>query len=275
MGEAKRCNVVGFPINHSLSPHLFALVHEHLGFSWKMPRKISTSDINEMYDLREKPPLLTTEFEQIIKLVTNEINGENIDISEIPTIEIHEVIQEYNGEPQWGSITSPLKHQLGNNLVNCYVVDNERIRCAMTDGYGVVLVAKQFGIDFDTKPVLHVKGGGSSAIATVNAWLSMGGEVKALSGRRDLPDKLILKCTSELDANLCVDFDDSSDSEGLVLFPSYGSDLHVSQNKIDGRWMLIAQHLLAWAVLFAPEERKNLPSLDLLFKRLILLETLI
>ena len=275
MAEPKRCNVAGFPINHSLSPHLFVLVHEHLGLSWKMPRKISTSDINEIYDLRENPPLLTTEFEQMIKFVTNEINGGNIDISEMPSIEIYEIIQEYYGVPQWGSITSPLKHQLGDNLVNCYVVDNEGIKYAMTDGYGVVLVAKQFGIDFDTKPILHVKGGGSSAIATVNAWLSMGGEVKALSGRRDLPEELISKCNSELDANLFVDFDDSSDSDGLVLFPSYSSDLYALPNKIDGRWMLIAQHLLAWAVLFSPEEQKNLPSLDLLFRRLVLLETLI
>ena len=100
MAESKRCNVVGFPINHSLSPYLFALVHEHLGLSWKMPRKISTSDINEIYDLREKLPLLTTEFEQMIKFVTNEINGENIDISEMPSIEIYEIITSENNHEQ-------------------------------------------------------------------------------------------------------------------------------------------------------------------------------
>jgi len=275
MAESKRCNVVGFPINHSLSPHLFALVHEHLGLSWEMPRKISTSDINEIFDLREKSPMLITEFEQMVKLVTNEIKGENIDLSEKPSIEIYKIIQEYNGVLQWGSITSPLKHQLENNLVNCYVADNDGVRYAMTDGHGVVLVAKQFGIDFDTNPVLHLKGGGSSAIATANAWLSMGGKVKSLKGKRYLPDELLLNCNSELDANLYVDFDDSSNSKGLVLFPNYSSELQTSPHKIDGRWMLIAQHILAWAVLFAPEEQKNLPSLDLLFKRLVSLESLI
>ena len=48
--------------------------------------------------------------------------------------------------------------------------------------------------------------------------------------------------------------------------------LPASWDEIDGRWMLIAQHLLAWAVLFYPEKAEDLPSLELLFDRLILLE---
>ena len=38
--------------------------------------------------------------------------------------------------------------------------------------------------------------------------------------------------------------------------------------------MLVAQHLLSWSVLFAPEKQNDLPSIKLLFKRLVLLESM-
>jgi hypothetical protein len=122
---------------------------------------------------------------------------------------------------------------------------------------------------------LHLKGGGSASIATAKAWLSMGGQIKAINGKRSLPDDILMKCNSQLSPNLFLDFDESSDSDYLVLFPNYSSKLIFEKGKIDGRWMLIAQHLLAWAVLFSPENADNLPSLDLLFKRLVFLESLI
>ena len=102
----------------------------------------------------------------------------------------------------------------------------------------------------------------------------MGGQIKAINGKRNLPDEILLKCNSLTPPDLFIDFDYSSDSDKLVLFPSYGAEINMLKDKIDGRWMLVAQHLLAWSVLFSPENAELLPSLEVLFKRLVSLESL-
>ena len=56
-------------------------------------------------------------------------------------------------------------------------------------------------------PVLCLKGGGSTAIATANAWISLGGNIQAINGRRPLPDDILDKCSSELEPDLFIDFD--------------------------------------------------------------------
>jgi len=273
MGEEKRCNVAGFPIKHSLTPHLFALVHEHLGLEWEMPAKIATSDVDEIFNNAEKT-IVSKNFKEGVKKVTEEIIGDTFNFQNIPLIDIYQKERNFDGFVQWGSITSPLKHQLGESLANCYTFDERGLRYSMTDGYGVVLVAEHFGLNFDANPVLCLKGGGSAAIATAEAWISMGGKIKVENGRRRLPEKLLAKCNPKLDAELYLDFDTSSKSDLLALIPKYGSEVLVSENLIDGRWMLVAQHLLAWAILFSPESADILPSLDLLFKRLISLESM-
>ena len=273
MGDSKKCIVAGFPIEHSLSLHLFSLVHEHLGISCKETKKISTNDFEEIFRDVQKS-LVSEEYQNLIKKITEEIQGENIVLQLIDKIKIIHYEKEFDGTILWGSITSPLKHQLGATM-NCFTLDERGLRTSMTDGFGVVLAAQQFGIDFDVKPVLCLKGGGSASAATANAWLSMGGVVRAIRGRRALPTEILEKCDLKSDPDLYIDFDDSSDSEHLVLFPKYDSEIVISDNKIDGRWMLVAQHLLSWAVLFAPEKKNDLPSAELLFKRLILLESML
>jgi hypothetical protein len=42
---------------------------------------------------------------------------------------------------------------------------------------------------------------------------------------------------------------------------------------LDGRWLLVAQHLACWKHLWAPERKADLPSLELLLNRLIVAET--
>jgi hypothetical protein len=274
MREQKQCHVAGFPISHSLSPNLFALVHEHLNLKWEMPSKIATSEIDEIFNSRQQNSV-STEFKEMVKKSTESNTGDCFEFQNIPVIDINHKEQDFVGIPQWGSITTPLKHELGVTAANCYTIDERGLRYSMTDGYAVILVAEEFGIDFNSKPVLHLKGGGSASIATAKAWLSMGGQIKAINGKRSLPDDILMKCNSQLSPNLFLDFDESSDSDYLVLFPNYSSKLIFEKGKIDGRWMLIAQHLLAWAVLFSPENADNLPSLDLLFKRLVFLESLI
>ncbi len=273
MGDSKKCIVAGFPIEHSLSPHLFSLVHEHLGLPWKETKKVLTSELKNIFttDVNHK---VSKKYQVMIKKVTEEVQGENLVLNFINKIKITHYEKESDGTILWGSITSPLKHQLEDSLLNCFTLDERGLRISMTDGFGVVLVAQQFGINFDLNPVLYLKGGGSTSIATANAWLSMGGMVRAIRGKRLLPNEILEKCDSQLDPDLYIDFDESSDSENLVLFPKYDSNLVSSKNKIDGRWMLVAQHLLSWSVLFAPEKQNDLPSIKLLFKRLVLLESM-
>ncbi|HJM44913.1 MAG TPA: hypothetical protein QF644_03075 [Candidatus Poseidoniaceae archaeon] len=273
MGEEKRCNVAGFPIKHSLTPYLFALVHEHLNLEWQMPGKIATSSVDDIFKTSESTNV-SKEFKEAVKKVTKEIIGEPFNFQNISKIEVYQEKRNFDGFIHWGSITSPLKHQLGSTPANCYTFDKRGLRHSMTDGYAVVLVAEHFGLNFDSNPVLCLKGGGSAAIATAEAWFSMGGNIKAENGKRKLPEKLLRKCDSESDPDLYLDFDNSSNSDSLSLIPKYDSELQDSENRIDGRWMLVSQHLLAWAILFSPENAERLPSLDLLFKRLISLESM-
>jgi len=272
MREEKRCTVGGYPIEHSLTPYLFALVHEHLGLEYFSLGKIASEYIDEVINCNDvsKP---SEKFKETVREITQSIEGEFFDCRAIPEIKVLAKDFDFNGIIKWGSITSPLKHQFGKNIVNCYTVDERGLRYSMTDGFAVILVAEHFGLNFNSNPVLCLKGGGSTAIATAEAWLSRGGELKALNGRRSLPEYLLIRCNSELEPNLFLDFDSSSDSDYLTLTPKYTSKVNAFKNNIDGRWMLIAQHLLSWAILFSPENAEKLPSMDLLYKRLISLES--
>ena len=274
MARAKKCIVAGSPIEHSLSPHLFSLVHEHLGIPWEETKKVLSTDINDVF-LCDEEIQDSKVYRNIIEKVTEQIQGDNLLLEMNHNIKISIIEKEFDGNLLWGSITSPLKHQLEDNILNCFVLDELGLRTAMTDGFAVVLIAQHFGVDFELNPVLCLKGGGSTAIATANAWISLGGNIQAINGRRPLPDDILDKCSSELEPDLFIDFDNSSDSESLVLFPKYTSQLVSSNKKIDGRWMLVAQHLLSWVVLFAPEKKNDLPGIQLLFDRLVLLESMI
>ncbi len=274
MSESKICTVGGFPINHSLTPHLFALVHEHLGLGWNMPLRIKTERIGELIGMEKESSQPNLEFKNNVERVTKEIEGDNFNLELDFKLDIISIEKEHLGLNEWGSITSPLKHQVEGSYVNCYTLDERGLRFAMTDGYGVVLVAKLFGVDFNSNPILSLKGGGSAALSTASAWLNCGGKINQIIGKRALPEEMGPRCFSNLEPDLYVDFDDSSDSRGLVLFPKYEQHQIIEEGKIDGRWMLVSQHLLAWKYLFSPENCEGLPSIKLLFKRLVYLESL-
>ena len=213
----------------------------------------------------------------------------------------------------WISLTSPLKHLLSprsgihsidqsleNGAVNQLRWDGKNWFCAGTDGAGLVAVAKHFGFDFELTgveaPLLCLVGGGGSARSCAAAWAAAGGAIWSKGGRRKLDNRgpwvnrLIEgdQVVGHVGMRLLIDFDIAPGEPNLS--ESSTADLHVisSYNShkvgmvvqssetglvIDGRWLLVAQHLDAWARLFSPEAAHMLPGLGLSMTRLIAIES--
>jgi shikimate 5-dehydrogenase len=213
----------------------------------------------------------------------------------------------------WISLTSPLKHLLTsrsgiyplddsieNGAVNQLRWDGNNWFCAGTDGHGLVAIARHFGFDFDSEgvesPLLCMAGGGGSARSCAAAWSSAGGSIWSVGGRRSLDkrgpwvENLISGdgVADNIGMRLFIDFDSNpgelesnrlTDAD-LHLSSSYNSQevgLIVEQTesgfKLDGRWLLTAQHLAAWARFFSPEAAHLLPGLGLTMTRLLAMES--
>ena len=201
----------------------------------------------------------------------------------------------------WISITAPLKHMLStrsgvhqidssleNGSVNQLRWNGSHWYCAGTDGRGLVTVATHFGFDFDNEgiesPLLCMNGGGGAARSSAVAWAQSGGKIWSSGGRRPLGNRgpwaghLIEGDTvvDHVGKRLLIDFD-LNPGEPLSI-PSVSADLHLVSSynsgvveqlvgqtdtgtSLDGRWLLTAQHLYAWADLFAPLMVEKLPGL--------------
>ena len=198
----------------------------------------------------------------------------------------------------WVNLTSPLKHQLSSTAVsaiddsmnyqsvNALRWDGQGWWCAGLDGAGVVGLAQHFGISFSSHPVLSLCGGGGAARSVASTWLDAGGQVHVAKSRRTLPDELLALCTgSAKDAVFGVNFDPeiAAAQAPLLLNAAYASfegDVESMLNAmqpphLNGRWMLVAQHLSCWATLWAPHLAHILPSIDLLLTQLIHAEALL
>ena len=174
--------VAGNPISHSLTPFLFKKVAQHLQsrdhtITFHTCEKIQhTSLIDALAWGHAKMTALAKEDE-----------GADPTKREI-----------------WLSITSPLKHQLpidsgiewpiGEPMlasVNQMRHDGHVWNAANTDGAGLLMVAREFGFDFNLTddldcPLLCMTGGGSTARACAAAWTEAGGEIWWKEGRRNL-----------------------------------------------------------------------------------------
>ncbi|HJM67850.1 MAG TPA: hypothetical protein QF716_03105 [Candidatus Thalassarchaeaceae archaeon] len=213
----------------------------------------------------------------------------------------------------WISLASPLKHLLSprsgvhpiddcleNGAVNQLRWDGDNWFCAGTDGGGLVAIARHFGFDFEAKgveaPLLCLVGGGGSARSCAAAWAAVGGSIWSIGGRRSLDKRgpwiqhLIDgdAVADNIGPRLFIDFDiaagkpnssHSTDAD-IHLISSYNSQEIsgvVEQNEsgllLDGRWLLAAQHLEAWARLYCPEAAHLLPGLGLTMTRLLAMES--
>ena len=142
--------------------------------------------------------------------------------------------------------------------VNALRWDGQGWWCAGLDGAGVVGLAQHFGISFSSHPVLSLCGGGGAARSVASTWLDAGGQVHVAKSRRTLPDELLARCTgSAKDAVFGVNFDPeiAAAQAPLLLNAAYASfegDVESMLNAmqpphLNGRWMLVAQHLSCWA----------------------------
>ena len=213
----------------------------------------------------------------------------------------------------WISLASPLKHLLSprsgihplddslqNGSVNQLRWDGTHWYCAGTDGDGLLTIARHFGFDFDTegveRPLLCMVGGGGSARSCAGAWAQAGGVIWSIEGRRPLDKRgpwiehLIDgdDVVDNIGMRLFIDFDispASPESErttdaDIHLISSYNSEAVASivtptesGLQLDGRWLLAAQHLEAWARLYSPEAAHLLPGLGLTMTRLEAMES--
>ena len=157
------------------------------------------------------------------------------------------------------------------------------VRSAGTDGAGVLAVSRLAGCGPNGGAILRMRGGGGAARSVAHAWVNAGGRVHLIEGRRPLAPALPdLPRRGSEQAALGIDFD--GEGKGLDaskhLIPAYQNkavhaDGSLDGPLIDGRWMLVAQHLEAWRILWAPELQAMLPSIPDLMEDLVAVEALL
>ena len=196
----------------------------------------------------------------------------------------------------WLNLTAPLKHQLdsgavmavddsmSNKCVNVLRWDGRGWWCAGVDGLGVADVPHHHGLT-PMEHVLGLVGGGGAARSSAAAWANLGGRVHQMNSRRMFDDGPWMDAMTDDAPDMVVDFDnDGLSTDGLrVLCSVYGPmegtvderAAAITGDALDGRWLLVAQHLACWRVLWAPERASELPSLGLLLSRLLEAESLL
>ena len=107
---------------------------------------------------------------------------------------------------------------------------------------------------------------GSTARSIALSWTGCGGKLSLLQGRRVLSDGPWMKSIAgKGSSDVSIDTDglgheqETKDTRAKSLSISYGES---SGHGDFGVVMLVAQHLEAWRVLFAPERIDELPSME-------------
>ncbi len=285
--------VAGNPISHSLTPFLFKKVAQHLE---SLGHTITFHDCEKIQHTSLIDALAWGHAKIIA--IAKEDEGSDPTKREI-----------------WLSITSPLKHQLpidsgtewsiGEPMlasVNQLRHDGHVWKAANTDGVGLLMVAREFGFDFNftddlDRPLLCMTGGGSTARACAAAWTEAGGKIWWKEGRRNLSPRGPWKDSIVNPRDVCdhigrrlhIDFDQPAGSTPEIkgeridagldapvfLSVSYsdGEFESVIENEwglfLDGRWLLAAQHIQGWAHLYYPQAADDLPTLSELMDILI------
>ncbi|MBT4059781.1 MAG: hypothetical protein HOE69_05685 [Euryarchaeota archaeon] len=275
--------VAGNPIDHSLTPLLFQHIAQHLQekghtISFDTCDKISRDYLVDALGWGHAQQTAITKRDEGADLGKREI------WLSLTTPLKHQL--PYDSGAIW-AVGDPLIAS-----VNQMRHDGHIWKVANTDGLGLLIVAQEFGFDFTIqdeieRPLLCMTGGGSTARACAAAWASTGGRIWWKGGRRKLSSRGPWKnhlvdakdVCDHIGRRLHVNFDQepgtAPEIEGerigtgndapIFLSVSYSEDNYelVVENEwgihLDGRWLLVAQHLEAWTHLFWPEIAEDLP----------------
>ena len=190
-------------------------------------------------------------------------------------------IEQLDGD-LWISITSPLKHIVGEllgisnqeeiNSINQLMRTNGIWYGINTDGYGFIEAAKYIGIN-PSKSILKIRGGGSTARSIAAAWSESGGEIIPVNGRRKLvsgPWDISIIESGEADISVDLDTNPGGDDSRMIKERKNVSISYNEYSKIDdfAVIMLAAQHLEAWKRFFLYENIEELPPLSYILERL-------
>jgi len=198
-------------------------------------------------------------------------------------------------EEVWLNLTAPLKHQLRSTAVtsmdgseaissvNALRWDGKGWWSAGLDGRGLLDALVHLGFHPDSH-VLGLVGGGGAARSTAAAWTEAGGRWLQLPSRRPLSDGPwdAGRTTDEPDITAVFD-GDAELPDGVLIMAQYANMEGTVDERIDallrapydGRWMLAAQHLACWRLLWAPELADALPSLGALLQQLVVAENVL
>ena len=290
-----RAAVAGHPVHHSLTPALFMFVADHLRASGdrlriELLKNIDTVDLSEAMTVaytsnregsrraergaaaprREFWLSLTTPLKHMVPPESAiELLG---DARQIACV--NQMLHDGHG---WrGAATD------GIGLVD---VAREN---------GIQFPGPEGQVKVGSEPLLCLHGGGSTARSCASAWAEAGGSICWEGGRRALDQRgpwsnsLIPaeQVAGHLGRRLHIDFDvapsrpvDSeaaahpgpaspADGPDLVVSAAYGLGPVVTTRSegdhliLDGRWLLAAQHLAAWRLLFRPGLAETLPGLS-------------
>ena len=217
------------------------------------------------------------------------IVGNALEIDEVKNVfleannseEFKRNIEQLDGD-LWISITSPLKHIVGEllgisnqeeiNSINQLMRTNGIWYGINTDGYGFIEAAKYIGIN-PSKSILKIRGGGSTARSIAAAWSDSGGEIIPVNGRRKLvsgPWDISIIESGEADISVDLDTNPGGDDSRMIKERKNVSISYNEYSKIDdfAVIMLAAQHLEAWKRFFLYENIEELPPLSYILERL-------
>jgi len=230
--------IAGFPIAHSITPKLFTIVGESLGMSGSQCVFIEANSIDE--------------FEENIASLDGEL---------------------------WLSCTAPLKHSpqtrlgvngpKGVNAVNQLKRVDGDWGATSTDGVGFIAACRHIEVE-PRGSILRIRGGGSAARAIAAEWAVAGGKIIPVTGRRALVsgpwDGAIIIDGEKEDADISIDLDADAGggnsvelSAKLQVSISYGEGASSDEFAVI---MVVAQHLEAWKILYAPELSNKFPSIS-------------
>jgi len=233
--------IMGFPVSHSLTPQIFQIVGDYVGFK----------DVETIF-------IEARNLEEVIKK-TSEIKG-NFWLSVTSPLK-HQLHKEFSLEY--------VQEVGGINQITNFEGEWKGIN---TDGLGFIEAVKYTGMEIKNS-ILKMKGGGSTARSIAHQWAKCGGKLIIDEGRREIGiGTWNNSITDNSNPDISINFDilpgivnnDDFVAEKYTMI-SYNENYNNDDFAII---MLVAQHLEAWKILFDDEFKEKLPSIEQILSKL-------